>query len=114
MITATVPMGRMAVLAALSRDVEAARALELRASSIAGARHIVGQARSMAASLDAARTRLVQDGDEYLEAARAFTSSASKLIADAHDSLGRIIIDRSARIVADRAARRDTKHQDEA
>lgn len=59
------------------RDIEAGHGQPLRAAAFEGIAH----------TLDAARTRLVEDGVEYLDAAWAFVSGARVMLANLSDGL---------------------------
>ncbi|WP_067197142.1 hypothetical protein [Microbacterium sp. XT11] len=65
----------------LTTLVDAARALSAEARSL-GLRDTARQLKSEAATLDGARTRLIEDGSEYFDAARAFINAAERSITD--------------------------------
>lgn len=66
-----------AALTALSALVSEARELAVDAPT----GELIDAARGLSRTLDAARTRLVQEGDAYLDAAWAFVEGGRKLIA---------------------------------
>nr|WP_274637065.1 hypothetical protein [Microbacterium bovistercoris] len=65
---------------ALTDLVHTARALASRAD-IAGATRLTRSAAIAADTLDRARTRLIEDGDEYLDAAWAFVDAGRRILA---------------------------------
>lgn len=79
-----------AVANRLSTLVDAGRDLRGEAKAIG----LTATARNLSAiigTLDGARTRLVEDGPEYLDAARAFIDAGAGMLADRAAYIGRVV-----------------------
>lgn len=68
--------------------VDSARDLHVEAKTL-GMRVTAKELKDASHTLDAARTRLVEDGPEYLEAARAFVNAGERLLTDRAAHIGR-------------------------
>lgn len=81
----------------LSALVDSARELRKEARAL-GMRQTAKQLGSIISTLDAARTRLVEDGPEYFDAARAFINTGADLIASHAAWVGRCNLGRPNRL----------------